>query len=144
MKALFVNFLLLMLFFQMQSCQTQNATNKEDHSINRQWMLVEFEDFTKEQLANQHANLDLTINKDKSNYTAKMGCNSLFLSADFKKDEVSFSKIGGTMMFCKNMELEDAFVKALPKMTTYLIDGHTLILSGESGEKMKFVAADWD
>ncbi|MBU4538893.1 MAG: META domain-containing protein [Bacteroidetes bacterium] len=106
-------------------------------------MLTEFQDFTKDFLVQKGANLDLS---HKGQYGAKMGCNRMFMKADFKADgTVVFSQIGSTMMFCEDaMKLEDAFGKALPVMTRYKIDGHFLTLTSKDGSTMKFVAADWD
>ena len=75
-----------------------------------------------------------------------MGCNKMFLTATFYSNgTVKFSDIGSTMMYCEgNMDLETAFAKSLPTMTKYQIDGHHLTLINDKGEKMKFVAADWD
>ncbi|MBV2165037.1 MAG: META domain-containing protein [Kaistella sp.] len=106
-------------------------------------MLVEFQDFTKEFLIQKGANLDLST---KNQYSANMGCNRMFMKADFKADgAVIFSQIGSTRMFCDDaMTLEDAFGKALPAVTGYKTEGHFLTLTSKDGSTMKFVAADWD
>lgn len=113
--------------------------------INRKWMLVEYKDFTKEELTKLGANMDLTTMKDSPNrYTAKMGCNGMFFTAEFNKGKAKFSGVGSTMMYCEGrMKLEEQFGKDLPNMSQYKIDGHFLNLSG-GDVTMKFVAADWD
>ena len=48
-------------------------------------------------------------------------------------------------MFCnENMNLETEFVKILPAITMYKVEGHRLTLSNKNGVILKFVAADWD
>lgn len=126
--------------FVIVSCSSTNTTSQ---TVNRKWMLIEFQDFTKDFLMKKGANLDLS-NKDQ--YGANMGCNRMFMKGDFKTNGmVTFSKIGSTMMYCDDaMKLEDAFVKALPTVNYYRTDGHFLTLTSEDGSSMKFVAADWD
>lgn len=130
--------LLLILFFSA-SCSSQG---KLPH-YNRKWMLVEFQDFTKENLIKNKAFIDLT---KKENGGAKMGCNNMFFSYKMKNShQIEFSQVGSTMMYCDgNMKLEENFGKILPTMNHYEIKGHFLILKNDKGEKMKFVAEDWD
>jgi len=99
--------------------------------------------FTKDFLMKKGANLDLST---RDQYGANMGCNRIFMKADFKGDgTVAFSGIGSTMMYCQDaMKLEEAFGKALPTMVHYKIEGHFLTLKSKDGSSMKFVAADWD
>ena len=130
------------LFLMNCSSQTTNSTN-----IKREWMLVEFQDFSKDLMIKNKAKLDLskTTNSDKR-FSANMGCNGMFGQATFKANgTVAFSKMGSTMMFCsENMNLETEFVKILPAITMYKVEGHRLTLSNKYGVILKFVAADWD
>lgn len=126
-----------------QSCGTA-ALNPD---LQRQWMLTSFENYPREFLVKNHAQLDLSSTKSPAGqYRAFMGCNQMFVNAAFKKNgTVKFSDMGSTMMYCENnMALEQDFAKALPEMTRYEVDGHHLTLSNENGKTMKFVAADWD
>jgi heat shock protein HslJ len=131
-----------LLFLMNCSSQTANFTN-----LKREWMLVEFQDFSKDLMVKNKAKLDLskTTNSDKQ-FTANMGCNGMFGQAKLKpKGEISFSQIGSTEMFCnENMNLETEFIKVLPTITTYKVEGHRLTLSNKNGAILKFVAADWD
>jgi len=115
-------------------------------NINRKWMLVEYKDFTKSELMELEANMDLTKNQENPNrFTAKMGCNGMFFTAEFNKGKAKFSGVGSTMMYCDGrMKLEELFGKELPAMNQYKIEGHFLTLSDANGSKMKFIAADWD
>ncbi|QIY84585.1 META domain-containing protein [Chryseobacterium sp. NEB161] len=137
---------LSLILFLAVSCKTSNKDNKGMmENINRKWMLVEYKDFTKEDLTKLEANMDLTKKSDAPNrYTAKMGCNGMFFTAEFDKGKAKFSGVGSTMMYCDGrMKLEEQFGKDLPNMTQYKLEGHFLNLSG-GNTTMKFVAADWD
>lgn len=131
-----------LLFLMNCSSQITNSTN-----IKREWMLVEFQDFSKDLMIKNKAKLDLskTTNSDKR-FTANMGCNGMFGQAIFKANgTVTFSQMGSTKIFCnENMNLETEFVKILPAITMYKVEGHRLTLNNKNGAILKFVAADWD
>jgi heat shock protein HslJ len=120
------------------------APQKEVSSLKRKWMLVEFQGFTKEELIQKKAYLDLT-HLDKGG-GAKMGCNSIFFSVKLKNNHrINFSGVGSTMMYCDgNVKLEENFGKLLPTITKYQVKGHFLTLKNKNGQTMKFVAEDWD
>ena len=143
MKKIIAGFVALVAIIILSNCTSQ--TNVPENT-KREWMLVEFQDFTKEMMMNNKANLNLTPQNEKGKFSANMGCNSMLGSATFSSNgTVKFSDIGSTMMYCdKAMDLEAAFAKELPAMTNYKVEGHYLTLSNASGKKMKFVAADWD
>ena len=120
------------------------APQKEVSSLKRKWMLVEFQGFTKEELMQKKAYLDLTHLEKGGG--AKMGCNSIFFSVKLKNNHrINFSGVGSTMMYCDgNMKLEENFGKLLPTITKYQVKGHFLTLKNKNGQTMKFVAEDWD
>mgnify|MGYP003472734521 FL=1 len=140
MKTRFFIISLLSISFFMMSF----APQKEVSSLKRKWMLVEFQGFTKEELIQKKAYLDLT-HLDKGG-GAKMGCNSIFFSVNLKNNHrIHFSGVGSTMMYCDgNMKLEENFGKLLPTITKYQVKGHFLTLKNKNGQTMKFVAEDWD
>ncbi|MBW7675412.1 META domain-containing protein [Chryseobacterium sp. LJ756] len=110
-------------------------------------MMVSFDQFTKQQMIENKAEINLTGEKsgNKVKGTATMGCNSIFFLAELKNNgKISISEVGSTMTACKNMELENAFTKKFESMTNYKIEGHQLILSDHYGNEMQFIAADWD
>lgn len=113
----------------------------------REWMMISFNQFTKLQLTENKAAINLTGQKagNAVKGSAKMGCNSIFFKIEFKNNgKINISGIGSTEMVCKNMELENAFLKKFGNMKNYTIEGHRLTLSDGSGNKMEFIAADWD
>ena len=120
------------------------APQKEVSSLKRKWMLVEFQGFTKEELIQKKAYLDLTHFERGGG--AKMSCNSIFFSVNLKNNHrIHFSGVGSTMMYCDgNMKLEENFGKLLPTITKYQVKGHFLTLKNKNGQTMKFVAEDWD
>ena len=120
------------------------APQKEISSLKRKWMLIEFQGFTKEELIQEKAYLDLTHLEKGGG--AKMGCNSIFFSVKLKNNHrIHFSGVGSTMMYCDgNMKLEENFGKLLPTITKYQVKGHFLTLKNKNGQAMKFVAEDWD
>lgn len=137
--------ILLMTMFLVFSCKANKTITPTEQNIHRKWMLVEYRDFTKQELTKLEAYMDLTQNPDVSNrYTAKMGCNGMFFTAEFDKGKAKFSGVGSTMMYCDGrMKLEELFGKDLPNMDQYKIEGHFLTLT-DGKSTMKFVAADWD
>ncbi len=140
-----IGFLSLITFFAMSCKSMNNNTPKIMVNIHKKWMLVEYKDFTKPELVKLEAYMDLTKNAEASNrYTAKMGCNGMFFTAEFDKGKAKFSGVGSTMMYCDGrMKLEELFGKDLPNMNQYKIEGHFLTLT-DGKSSMKFVAADWD
>lgn len=141
MQKIVSGFIAIFGLLLLANCTTQ----KISQNVNRDWMLVEFQDFTKDSMVSNKAHLNLSNETEPGKFSANMGCNNMFGSATFNANgTVEFSAIGSTMMFCdKAMDLESAFGKVLPTMTNYKIEGHFLTLSNAT-EKMKFVAADWD
>lgn len=123
------------------------AVPEKNPYLQRQWMMVSFDGFTKDQLMANKAEFNLTshMEKGKIQASAYMGCNRMSFSSEFKKGgKVKISKGISTMKACQDMNLETAFQKKIETMTTYSIEGHFLTLSDGNGNSMKFVAADWD
>lgn len=143
MKKIIVGFIAIFGLLLVTNCTAQ--TNLSEN-VKREWMLIEFQDFSKDLMMANKAHLNLTDQKTAGQFSANMGCNNMFGHVIFNTNgTVKISAIGSTMMFCdKNMDLETAFAKELPTMTNYKIEGHYLTLTNSAGNKMKFVAADWD
>lgn len=144
MKKIMISFFAVLFLALMVNC---SSTRLKNPFIQREWMLVSFNDFTKDQLIKNKAGINLTTKKEgnKIRGGAFMGCNRMFFTAEFKNNgKVEISGLGSTMMACQNMDLETAFSKKIEKITKYSLEGHFLTLYDDSGNKMKFVAADWD
>lgn len=136
MNKIFIISLLMMLI----SCNTNKKLDVRN--IQRNWMLIEFKEFTKEYLVEKKAYLNLSNDKNAS---AKMGCNNLGFSYEIlNKNQIEFKEGFATRMACQDMKLEYEFLSQLPLIKNYEIEGQKLILIGNDGLKMVFVAQDWD
>ncbi len=125
------------------SCNSKKeASEKSTQNINQVWMLTEFEGFEKQFLVASKAQLNLTNSKTA---TANMGCNGISSKYVIKSNsEITFSDGMRTEMACGEMKLEDNFLEILPKINSFKIEAHRLTLSSKNGQKMIFVAQDWD
>jgi heat shock protein HslJ len=144
MKKILVSFFAVLLLGAVVNC---SSVPQKNPSLQRQWMLVSFDQFSKEELVRNKAEINLTgiMEKGKIKGGANMGCNSMFFTSEFKTNgKVKISGVGSTLKACQNMELENAFIQKFDKMTSYSIEGHFLTLSDDNGSSMKFLAADWD
>ncbi|WP_419869236.1 META domain-containing protein [Chryseobacterium sp. CT-SW4] len=140
-----ITFFVIITLGLVGSCSSQPAA--KNYNLQRQWMLVSFSNFTKDQLIKSKAAIDLTAKEEKGKIqgSAFMGCNNMFFTSEFKNNgKMKISGLGGTLMACNNMDLENSFGESFENMTRYTIKGHELILSDERGNEMKFIAADWD
>ncbi|SKB37455.1 META domain-containing protein [Chryseobacterium balustinum] len=137
----------LFAFFILNLVINCSVVKSNNEHYQREWMMVSFDGFTKEQLVKNLAEINLTepAKDGKIRGTAMMGCNRMFFTLEFKsKNRVKISGLGSTLMACQEMNLETEFSKVFEKMTRYEINGHFLTLYDENGTQMKFIAADWD
>ncbi len=120
------------------------SAQTKDNKLNRKWMLVEYPGFTKDELTELKAYMDLSGKDNRG--SANMGCNNIMFGIKTKRcNKIEFTAPGATMMYCEGrMKLEDEFGKLLPSVKKYKIEGHYLTLKAKNGTKMKFVAEDWD
>lgn len=125
------------------SCNSKKEVKEiPTQNINRVWMLTQFENFEKQFLINAKAQLDLTAS---DNALANMGCNGISFKYNLKSNsQIIFTEGIRTEMACGDMKLEDDFLEILPKISDFIIEGHKLVLTSKDGEKMIFVAQDWD
>ncbi|UKB79544.1 META domain-containing protein [Chryseobacterium sp. MEBOG07] len=144
MKKILLPLFAVLLLGVVLNCSTVPDKNP---SLQRQWMLVSFDGFSKDQLIANKAEMNLTgsMNNGKIQASTYMGCNQMSFVSEFKKGgKVKISKGVSTMKACQDMDLETSFQKKIETMTRYSIEGHFLTLSDDKGVSMKFVAADWD
>ncbi|MCT2408586.1 META domain-containing protein [Chryseobacterium antibioticum] len=144
MKRILISFFAVLLLGAVASC---SSVPEKNPNLQRQWMLISFGNFSKQELIKNKAEVNLTgvMEKGRIKGRASMGCNNIFFNSEFKSGgKVKISGVGSTLKVCQNMELETAFGQKFDKMTNYSIEGHFLTLSDDNGNSMKFVAADWD
>lgn len=151
MKTIFVSVLCLLFSGMLLNCNAVNSNTSQNTNQNsqiyREWMLTSFGSYSKSDLIMKNAKIDLTEKAEdgKIKGTAFMGCNSMFFTSELKNDgKVKISDVGSTLKACQNMKLEMDFSTAFRNMTTYSVKGHFLTLSDDTGNKMEFIAADWD
>ncbi len=134
----FLNFFLIFLIFQTHNINAQS--NNSD--LKRVWMLVEFQQFKRTYLVQLKAKMDLTNLKRPF---AKMGCNNIGFQLKVYKTKLKLTKVFRSKMVCDSiMDLENEFCKLLPDYQYYKIAKHQLTLKNAKGNKMVFIAQDWD
>ena len=138
-----LSILILVSIFTFSCNCKKNVSETPTQNINRVWILVEFKDYKKEYFVEQKAFLDMT-NSERA--TSKMGCNNLSFSYSIKDGKtIQFSQGIATRMYCQdNMKLENDFLNEIPSMKNYEVEGNFLTLTSDNGEKISFVAQDWD
>lgn len=144
MKKIFTAILTFLCLSFILNCSSVPVKNPQ---IQREWMLVSFKDYSKEELIKNNAKIDLTsaIENGKIKTSAFMGCNKLFFTSEFKKEnQLKISEVNSTEMACSNMKLENDFSLNIKTMIHYKVEGHFLTLKNDQGNTMKFIAADWD
>lgn len=144
MKKILFPFLAVLFLGLVFNC---SAVPDKNPSIQRQWMLISLDGFSKDQLVAHKAEINLTgkMEKGKIQGSAYMGCNQMSFTSEFKNGgKVKISQGVSTMKACQDMNLETSFQKKFETMTKYSVEGHFLTLSDNQGNTMKFVAADWD
>jgi heat shock protein HslJ len=144
MKKILLSLFAVLLLGVVLNCSSMPAKNP---SLQRQWMLVSLDGFSKDRLIANKAEMNLTANMvdGKIQASAYMGCNQMSFVTEFKKGgKVKISKGVSTMKACQDMNLETSFQKKIETMTKYSVEGHFLTLTDDNGSSMKFVAADWD
>ncbi|WP_185208025.1 META domain-containing protein [Chryseobacterium sp. C3] len=144
MKKRFIAILTFLCLSFILNCSSVAVKNPQ---IQREWMLVSFADYSKEELIKNNAKIDLTspIENGKIKTSAFIGCNKLSFTSEFKKEnQLHISEIISTEMACPNMKLENDFSLNIKTMNHYKVEGHFLTLKNDQGNTMKFIAADWD
>ncbi|MGH1518685.1 META domain-containing protein [Chryseobacterium sp. JK1] len=144
MKKILLSLLTVLFLGVILNCSSM--PDKNPH-LQRQWMMVSFDGFSKDQLIANKAEINLTssVVNGEIQGSAYMGCNRMTFTSKFKKGgKVKISQGASTMKACEDVKLETAFQKKFETMTKYSIEGHFLTLSDGKGNTMKFVAADWD
>ena len=59
---------------------------------------------------------------------------------DIKPNNINISKVGSTMMMCSDMSVERDYMEVLNTVTTYKIDGNSLIFFDKNNKEIaKFI-----
>ena len=133
---------ILVLIIMSFSCNCKkNITETPTQNINRIWMLVEFKEYKKEYFVEKKAFLDMT---NSENVSANMGCITQNFSYSIKNNSIKFKEKIRINMKCQEMKLDIDFANSIIEMNSFSINAHKLTLTSNNGEKMVFVAQDWD
>ena len=133
---------ILVLIIMSFSCNCKkNVTETPTQNINRIWMLVEFKVYKKEYFVEKKAFLDMT---NSENVSANMGCITQNFSYSIKNNSIKFKEKIRINMKCQEMKLDIDFANSIIEMNSFSINAHKLTLTSNNGEKMVFIAQDWD
>lgn len=94
---------------------------------NATWMLIEFRLNPVE-----NSPISMHFNAAEKMVAGNAPCNNFFAGytlTDDSRRNISFSNVGSTMKTCPDMELEQAFTRALPGVTRVKIEGDYLMMS---------------
>ena len=133
---------ILVLIIMSFSCNCKkNVTETPTQNINRIWMLVEFKEYKKEYFVEKKAFLDMT---NSENVSANMGCITQNFSYSIKNNSIKFKEKIRINMKCQEMKLDIDFANSIIEMNSFSINAHKLTLTAVNGDKMVFIAQDWD
>lgn len=100
----------------------------------RDWELVTLGELTNPR-GTQDRPLTLRLNSEDSQAGGFAGCNGYGARYTLRGDSISFEAPISTKMFCEGVqEVENAFLGALPNVTTYSATDSTLTLLGGQGQ----------
>ena len=127
--------LILTLIFacQVKKEQTKNTDTNKLHDI---WALTEIngEKYT-DDMASRRPLLEINVGEKRIN--GNDGCNSMFGQLEtLTQDSISFGAIGSTKMMCAQMNIPDAYGKALSEVTTYSLSNLSLTLFNQKGKEL--------
>jgi heat shock protein HslJ len=99
----------------------------------RDWELVTLGEHTNPR-GTQDRPLTLRLNGGDSNAGGFAGCNGYGATYLVRGDSLRFEAPISTKMFCEGVQdVENAFLGALPQVTTYTVSDSTLTLHGSQG-----------
>lgn len=127
----------LMLTFLLFGCSAKIENEGESllELINNRWMLVSLED---EIIADLSSPIYFKIEKD-STIKGFAGCNEFWGGVTLTHNEISFSKIAATRMYCERMDVESKFLSLLQNKISWIIDADSLYFYNENKLTLKFV-----
>lgn len=124
------------------SCTTNKTNNKL--SLQNVWTLTHING-QKLYINSESNRPQIEIKVDEKKVLGKGSCNRFFGNIDILTEtELVFSDaLGTTKMACPEMNIEDAFFKALTNSKTYTIEKNSLYLFDKNKEKvLKFMKID--
>jgi heat shock protein HslJ len=119
----------LMLFsILLSACSSSNVESINGSSApieNTRWVLKTLKD-----VGNLSGAKEVTLTlRGENKADGNAGCNNYFTTYKLQNQNLSFSDVGATRMYCESaMSVEDNFTKMLKTVTRYQVSGTTLIL----------------
>ncbi len=115
------------------STSTPSETTALSVIADRDWELVTLGDHTNPR-GTQDRPLTLRLNSEDFNAGGFAGCNGYGATYFLRGDSLRFEAPISTKMFCEGVQdVENEFLGALPRVTTYTVTDSTLTLHGSQG-----------
>ena len=131
----FLTILILILGLALNSCSsTKGLETASNNQVlkNTKW---ELKSLNKKDI--KKVEKVAIINFEKENKVfGNLGCNSFFGKVDIKPNNINISKVGSTMMMCSDMSVERDYMEVLDTVTTYKIDGNSLIFFDKNNKEI--------
>jgi heat shock protein HslJ len=105
--------------------------------LNGEWKLVSYGDPVEPTPALPDVDTSISFNADGS-FGGTVGCNTFSGEYTVSGNQVTFSSIVSTMMFCEEINDQESFVLAMVsyKTAAYAIDGNQLTITSEDGKSV--------
>lgn len=136
---IFITISITILIFLSLSCSTNNKTaNVLLHDI---WVLESIEGKTYLRAEGQELHPTLEIYLAEERFSGNTGCNNMNGTVKVEGENISFSNIITTKMFCVDVD-ETSFLSALKKVNNYKIEKMILYLLEDNREFLVFKKID--
>lgn len=125
-------------FVVLSACAMQKEATQQQQSLyDVKWNLKKIHDGTKTEEVITKA--FIKFNKEKNSAGGNASCNTFGSNATVNNNQVSFSNIFSTKMYCEGVQsTEDAFLKQLSNVDRFEIKDKTLILYHDKEELLEF------
>ncbi|MBK8501567.1 MAG: META domain-containing protein [Saprospiraceae bacterium] len=131
---------MFIFYFMLTACDVSSVRNTGDgiekKLLHNSWALesISGETLDSENLEKQP---QLEINLTDNKLTGNDGCNSFFGEiSGIDHKYIEFSRLGGTKMACRNMELSDRILEGLARVQSYRVASDKLVLYNRNGDEI--------
>ena len=131
----FLTILILILGLALNSCSsTKGLETASNNQVlkNTKW---ELKSLNKKDIKKVEKVAIINFEKENKAF-GNLGCNSFFGKVDIKPNNINISKVGSTMMMCSDMSVERDYMEVLNTVTTYKIDGNSLIFFDKNNKEI--------
>jgi len=146
MRKVFYGALAVVAIMTAASCANSKQTQSDDTAaadstaLFKEWSLVELEGKAVD--AATTANVPtIMFTQDGHRVSGHAGCNRMMGGFTFTgSNEIKLGPMASTKMACPDMKMEDDYLKALDKVTSYSFENGNLLLNNDKTPVAKFVA----